>query len=207
MSQNQNAPADPLQGFENAPETTQSEPSRCGHRIKMPSAYICNIVSSTGTTDGRSNALALPKGMPTPTGRNTAAFTKLVEISKKLQDQLDESLPGITSSFENAMSATMRQLGDPLNSVEEARWQSDWPQWRESLDKEMTHHLNARTWELVDLPKNANAVGSRVLMLYKHGPDGEVTVHKSRFVAQGFSQEEGIDYHETFSPTAKLTAI
>jgi hypothetical protein len=44
-------------------------------------------------------------------------------------------------------------------------------------------------------------------MLYKHSPDGEIVTHKSRFIAQGFSQEAGIDYNETFSPTAKLTAI
>ena len=37
--------------------------------------------------------------------------------------------------------------------------------------------------------------------------DGSIDTRKSRLVAQGFTQQEGIDYSDTFSPTAKLTAI
>jgi Reverse transcriptase (RNA-dependent DNA polymerase) len=36
---------------------------------------------------------------------------------------------------------------------------------------------------------------------------GSLVIHKSRVVAQGFSQAEGIDYNETFAPTAKLSTI
>jgi hypothetical protein len=39
------------------------------------------------------------------------------------------------------------------------------------------------------------------------GEKGEVVRNKSRLVAQGFSQKEGIDYEETFSPVARLEAI
>jgi hypothetical protein len=41
----------------------------------------------------------------------------------------------------------------------------------------------------------------------KEGETGEVVRNKSRLVAQGFSQKEGIDYEETFSPVARLEAI
>jgi hypothetical protein len=41
----------------------------------------------------------------------------------------------------------------------------------------------------------------------KEGEKGEVVRNKSRLVAQGFSQKEGIDYEETFSPVAHLEAI
>jgi hypothetical protein len=130
-----------------------------------------------------------------------------MQISEELQAEIDDDLPAISPSLEVSMAATMRQLGDPPNTVEEAKGRDDWPQWKESLEKEMSHHINAGTWELVDPPKGVNIIGSKVVMLYKHGPDGKIIAHKSRFVAQGFSQEAGIDYNETFSPTAKLTAI
>jgi hypothetical protein len=41
----------------------------------------------------------------------------------------------------------------------------------------------------------------------KEGEKGEVVRNKSRLVAQGFSQKEGIDYEETFAPIARLGAI
>jgi hypothetical protein len=41
----------------------------------------------------------------------------------------------------------------------------------------------------------------------KEGEKGEVVRNKSRLVAQGFSQKEGIDYEETFAPVARLEAI
>ena len=42
---------------------------------------------------------------------------------------------------------------------------------------------------------------------YKHDAGGNIIACKTRLVTQGFSQAEGIDYNETFSPTAKLSAI
>jgi hypothetical protein len=41
----------------------------------------------------------------------------------------------------------------------------------------------------------------------KEGEKGEVVLNKSRLVAQGFSQKEGIDYEETFAFVARLEAI
>jgi hypothetical protein len=41
----------------------------------------------------------------------------------------------------------------------------------------------------------------------KEGEKGDVVRKKSRLVAQGFSQKEGIDYEETFAPVAHLEAI
>jgi hypothetical protein len=41
----------------------------------------------------------------------------------------------------------------------------------------------------------------------KEGEKGQVVRNKSRLVAQGFRQKEGIDYEETFAPVARLEAI
>jgi hypothetical protein len=41
----------------------------------------------------------------------------------------------------------------------------------------------------------------------KEGEKGEVVRNKSRLVAQGYSQKEGIDYEETFAPVARLEVI
>jgi hypothetical protein len=50
-------------------------------------------------------------------------------------------------------------------------------------------------------------VSSRWLFKIKHVADGSIEKYKTRFVARGFSQKEGIDYEETFAPVAIYTSI
>ena len=62
------------------------------------------------------------------------------------------------------------------------------------------------TFELTTRPKDKNTVGVRWVYAIKTGPNGEEKC-KARFIAQGYSQFPNVDYHETFSPTAKMTSI
>lgn len=62
-------------------------------------------------------------------------------------------------------------------------------------------------WEIVPRPNNKSVVTSKWLYKIKHFVNGSIDKLKERFVAQGFSQEEGIDYEETFAPTARYPTI
>ena len=64
-----------------------------------------------------------------------------------------------------------------------------------------------RTWDIVSLPIGKNVVGCRWIFTLKYNSDGTVERPKSRLVAQGFTQQEGVYYLETFSPVAKLTSV
>ena len=59
----------------------------------------------------------------------------------------------------------------------------------------------------MDPPSGVNIIGSLIVLYYKLDKHGTIQERKSRVIAQGFSQVKGIDYEETFSLTAKLTAI
>ena len=62
-------------------------------------------------------------------------------------------------------------------------------------------------WEIVSRPEGKSVVTSRWLYKLKHAADGSVEKYKARFVAQGFSQVEGIDYDENFVPVARYMSI
>src|SRR5713101_513602 len=62
-------------------------------------------------------------------------------------------------------------------------------------------------WEVVPRPAGKSVVTSRWLYKIKHAADGSVEKYKSRFVACGFTQKEGIDYDETFALVSRYTTI
>jgi hypothetical protein len=62
-------------------------------------------------------------------------------------------------------------------------------------------------WELVEPPSNYKPIGTKRAWKNKEGENGEVVRKKSRLVAQGYSQKEGIDYEEKIAPVARLEAI
>ncbi|KAJ4769263.1 hypothetical protein LUZ62_053520 [Rhynchospora pubera] len=79
--------------------------------------------------------------------------------------------------------------------------------WRSAMAAELSALAHNNTWELVVPPPNAHIVGSKWIFKIKYKPDGSIERHKARLVAKGYTQEEGIDYEETFSPVVKPTTI
>ncbi|XP_020677537.2 uncharacterized protein LOC110096106 [Dendrobium catenatum] len=63
------------------------------------------------------------------------------------------------------------------------------------------------TWCLTSPPPNTPILGCRWTYKTKHNPDGSIARYKARLVAQGFTQQKGINYQQTFSPVAKMPTI
>jgi hypothetical protein len=74
------------------------------------------------------------------------------------------------------------------------------------MHEELENFDRNQVWELVEPPPNCKTIGTKWVWKNKEGENGEVLRNKSRLVAQGYSQKEGIDY-ETFAPVARLEAI
>ena len=75
------------------------------------------------------------------------------------------------------------------------------------MHEELENFERNQVWVLVDPPPNCRPICSKWVWKNKEGENGMVVRNKSRLVAQGFNQKEGIDYEETFAPVARLEAI
>nr|GEY38865.1 hypothetical protein [Tanacetum cinerariifolium] len=64
-----------------------------------------------------------------------------------------------------------------------------------------------KVWILVDLPYGKRAIGTKWVYRNKNDKRGIVIRNKARLVAQGHTQEEGIDYEEVFAPVGRIEAI
>jgi hypothetical protein len=67
--------------------------------------------------------------------------------------------------------------------------------------------IKNNVWDIVLRPKDKSVVSSKWIYKVKHAADRRVEKFKERFVARGFTQKEGIDYKETFSPVSRYTSI
>lgn len=92
---------------------------------------------------------------------------------------------------------TFKQAEECENSV----------QWKRAMDDEMESLVDNDTFELTVLPEGRKCVGGKWVYAVKQGSNENEVKYKARYVAQGFSQVENVDYKETFAPTAQMGTV
>jgi hypothetical protein len=80
------------------------------------------------------------------------------------------------------------------------------PDWVMAIQEEPNNFERNQVWKLVERP-NTNVIGTKWVFRNKQDENGVVTRNKTRLVAQGFTQVEGLDFEETYAPVARLEAI
>nr|GFB67004.1 putative ribonuclease H-like domain-containing protein [Tanacetum cinerariifolium] len=80
------------------------------------------------------------------------------------------------------------------------------PSWIEAMQEELLQFKMQKVWILVDLPYEKRAIGTKWVYRNKKDERGIVIRNKARLVAQGHTQEEGIDYEDVLAPVARIEA-
>jgi len=79
--------------------------------------------------------------------------------------------------------------------------------WIEAMKEELSQFERNKVWNLVPNNQAKTIIGTRWVFINKLDEEGKVVRNKARLVSQGYNQQEGIDYDETFAPVARLEAI
>lgn len=79
--------------------------------------------------------------------------------------------------------------------------------WKKAIQSELSALEANGTWTITSLPPRQKSISCRYVFKTKLKSDGNIDKYKARLVAKGYTQREGFDYQETFSPVAKLTIV
>ncbi|GJS74666.1 putative ribonuclease H-like domain-containing protein [Tanacetum coccineum] len=105
--------------------------------------------------------------------------------------------------FQNCLFACFLSQAEPKKVIQALKD----PSWIEAMQEELLQFKLQQVWTLVDLPHGKRAIGTKWVYRNKKDERGIVIRNKARLVAQGYTQEEGIDYDEVFALVARIEAI
>ncbi|XP_075494062.1 uncharacterized protein LOC142531724 [Primulina tabacum] len=108
---------------------------------------------------------------------------------------------------EEANVAVTDGVEDESLSFQLAMEDPDKERWLEAMNQEIESMFSNSVWVLVDTLEEVRPIGCKWIYKRKRSVDEKVETFKARLVAKGYTQKEGIDYEETFSPIAMLKSI
>ena len=108
---------------------------------------------------------------------------------------------------ESASILAITPISDEPKLIAEAMCRPDAAQWSAAVESELGNLTGKGTWEEAVLPAGRKVIGCKWVLKTKTDADGNVIKYKARLVAQGFSQQPGIDFEETFAPVGRSTSL
>ena len=154
----------------------------------------------TRSTQGTSSPLTPPEVHP-PISQNDEVSTSKKPSSRVIKNHLDSNIigsldEGLRLRKGNVLLANHVTYHCYLaqfepKRVEEALQDENWV---ESMHEELNQFVRNDVWELAPRPENVHVIGTKWIFKNKTDEDGEIIRNKSRLVAQGYTQVEGVDF-------------
>ncbi|GKF29567.1 putative ribonuclease H-like domain-containing protein, partial [Tanacetum coccineum] len=105
--------------------------------------------------------------------------------------------------FQNCLFACFLSQMEPMKVTQALDKES----WVEAMHDVLLQFKLLNVWTLVDLPHGKKAIGTQWVFRNKRDQRDIMVRNKARLVAQGYRQEEGVDYDEVFALVARIEAI
>ncbi|KAI3784302.1 hypothetical protein L1987_43400 [Smallanthus sonchifolius] len=136
---------------------------------------------------------------------SSSGTQEMGELSTNMDPEIQEPIVPETRVHRNHPIDNI--IGDPYvepKNVKEALADNC---WIEAMQDELSQFKKLQVWDLVDLPKGFQPIGTRWVFKCKMDDRHVVVKKKARLVVQGFYQQEGLDYNEVYAPVARIEAI
>ncbi|GJW94164.1 retrovirus-related pol polyprotein from transposon TNT 1-94 [Tanacetum coccineum] len=148
-----------------------------------------------------------PPSKTSPLEDDDLVEEEAIEVSKTrpLENNLeDNSLENNEIiNIKESKSHPLENVIEPKNINEALKDES----WVIAMQEELNQFVSNDVWELVPNPMDTTIIGTKWIFRNKLDENGVVSRNKARLVAQGYNQQEGIDYDETYAPVARLESI
>ncbi|GJY05579.1 retrovirus-related pol polyprotein from transposon TNT 1-94 [Tanacetum coccineum] len=151
--------------------------------------------SSTSSTNQQQQSLIIPQGVEEPIP------------NAHFDDPCHEPLHDVSTSQESLSNA--QSSHSPIELIEPKNFKRAIlkPSWIDAMQEEIHEFERIQVWELVPCPDKVMLIKLKWIYKVKIDEFGRVLKNKARLVTQGFKQEDGIDFEESFALVARIEAI
>nr|GFB59129.1 putative ribonuclease H-like domain-containing protein [Tanacetum cinerariifolium] len=204
-----NPPADQMETLtveSPIPTVSSPVPTACLNDSPEPSSearLISKRVANQEETPSLDNILSLTNGFENILGVTTSS-DETIGVEADVSNMETSISASPTPTFRIHKDHPKSQISGPVDTPIQTRHKS---KEVEAMQEELLQFKIQKVWTLVDCPKGVRPIGTKWVLKNKKDERGIGVRHKAMLVAQGHTQEEGIDYDEVFAPVARIEAI
>ncbi|GKC54346.1 putative ribonuclease H-like domain-containing protein [Tanacetum coccineum] len=164
------------------------------NRDRTASPSVSTTEPSINTSFENINTSSLNINVASPIPNDSSRQS--LENTGIFDDAYDDREVGAEADLNN-LETTMIEPKKVFQALEDLSW-------IETMQEELLQFELQKVWKLVDLPNGKRAIRTKCVFRNKKDKRGIVVRNKARLVAQGYTQEEGINYDEVFAPVARI---
>ncbi|QRW23987.1 Retrovirus-related Pol polyprotein from transposon TNT 1-94 [Rhizoctonia solani] len=192
------------------PQSGQSAPNILNKVTNLAPTHQHLLLLSAPTIPSKlAFALDAP---PTPQSTTSIDGTLADKFGRLQLSNYTPTKPDSPLATTGHLEQSWAALANPSNpndhpTVEEALAGPQANEWSEAMRKEVSTLKRMGTYKHVEPPKDCKPIGNKWVLTLKRNANGEPERYKARLVAQGFSQQPGINFDKTFAPVVRLDSI